>query len=458
MKASPYPTYRPSGVEWLGDVPEHWGTVALRWCSVRYAGGTPDRNKEHYWDDGAIPWINSGAVNQKLITEPSALITDEGFAGSSAKWIPSGALVMALAGQGRTKGMVAQVAIQTTCNQSMAAIVPHERVSARYVFWLLDAQYEVIRNLAGGEQRDGLNLEILGGLPVLLPTLHEQRVIAAFLDRETERIDALVAKKRQLIERLQEYRTALITRTVTGGLPPGAARAAGLDPSPRLKPSGVEWLGDVPEHWEVKNLKRCVPGVTVGIVVTPSKYYEDEGVPCLRSFNVLPQELTDTDLVYISSESNELHRKSMIFEGDVVVVRSGRPGAAAVVDGRFDGANAIDLIIIRGSQQISSEFLAYAFASSAVVHQIAVGSGGSVQEHFNIERARQLMLVLPPAEEQAYMVDYLDREMARVGALIDRAEAGAERLQEYRTALITAAVTGKIDVRESATTSKGPAE
>ena len=93
----------------------------------------------------------------------------------------------------------------------------------------------------------------LGGHALPLPPLDEQRAIAAFLDRETERIDSLVAKKRLLIERMQEYRTALITRTVTRGLPPEAARAAGLDPSPRLKPSGVEWLGDVPEHWDVKN-------------------------------------------------------------------------------------------------------------------------------------------------------------------------------------------------------------
>ena len=97
--------------------------------------------------------------------------------------------------------------------------------------------------------------EIGESLPLPLPPLDEQRAIAAHLDRETERIDALVAKKRLLIERLEEYRTALITRTVTRGLPPEAARAAGLDPSPRLKPSGVEWLGEVPEHWEVKAIK-----------------------------------------------------------------------------------------------------------------------------------------------------------------------------------------------------------
>ena len=111
-----------------------------------------------------------------------------------------------------------------------------------------------------------------------LPPLDEQRAIAAFLDRETERIDALVAKMRLLIERLQEYRTALITRTVTRGLPPDAARAAGLDPSPRLKPSGVEWLGDVPEHWEV--LQPSFGFARIGSGTTPQsdsyEYYDGD--------------------------------------------------------------------------------------------------------------------------------------------------------------------------------------
>ena len=113
-----------------------------------------------------------------------------------------------------------------------------------------------LANTTTGLARISTDWQILrgGATQIALPPLDEQRAIAAFLDRETERIDALVEKKRRLIERLQEYRTALITRTVTRGLPPEAARAAGLDPSPRLKPSGVEWLGDVPEHWEVTRI------------------------------------------------------------------------------------------------------------------------------------------------------------------------------------------------------------
>ena len=104
MKWKPYPAYKPSGVEWLGDVPEHWNPITLRHISKRYAGGTPDRSNDLYWEDGTIPWINSGAVNQSTVTEPSAFITEEGYLNSSAKWVAKNDLVMALAGQGKDQG------------------------------------------------------------------------------------------------------------------------------------------------------------------------------------------------------------------------------------------------------------------------------------------------------------------------------------------------------------------
>ena len=113
MRWSPYPGYKPSGEAWLPELPDTWDLVALRWSSKRYAGGTPDKGNSTFWDEGDIPWLNSGAVNDGFITEPSAYITREGFLGSSAKWIPKGALVMALAGQGKTKGMVAQLGIDS---------------------------------------------------------------------------------------------------------------------------------------------------------------------------------------------------------------------------------------------------------------------------------------------------------------------------------------------------------
>ncbi|MFM0059930.1 restriction endonuclease subunit S, partial [Paraburkholderia phytofirmans] len=244
MSLPAYNLYRESGIDWVDRVPQHWQIASLKWLSTRYSGGTPDKNRLDYWEDGTIPWLNSGAVNFPIIEEPSAYITEEAFANSSAKWVPQNALVMALAGQGKTKGMVAQVSFPTTCNQSMAALIPDERLAARYLYWWLVSNYQNIRNMAGGDLRDGLNLELLGSICCPLPSPEEQGTIAAFLDRETGKIDALIAGQEKLLELLAEKRQATISHVVTRG----------LNPNVPMKDSGVEWLGTIPKHWNVIRL------------------------------------------------------------------------------------------------------------------------------------------------------------------------------------------------------------
>ncbi len=204
-----------SGVEWLGNVPEHWDTVSLRWISKRYSGGTPDKSNDDYWYEGTIPWLNSGAVNQQVITEPSTHITEEAFKNSSAKWIPENSVLIALAGQGKTKGMAAYTTFPTTCNQSMAAII-FEKYNSKFMFWWLTSQYKNIRGLASDDGRDGLNLEMLGSIPCPIFDEKEQQQIANFLDRETAKIDRMINTIQSAIAKLQEYRTALITAAVTG--------------------------------------------------------------------------------------------------------------------------------------------------------------------------------------------------------------------------------------------------
>lgn len=205
-----------SGVEWLGMVPEGWEAASIKWFTRIYSGGTPDKSNDSYWADGTIPWLNSGSVNDDIITEPSNYITEEAFEKSSAKWIPKNALVIALAGQGKTKGMVAQLAIDTTCNQSMAAIIPISKITSRFLFWWLKANYQNIRNLAGGDLRDGLNLEMIGGIYTPIPPLTDQDEITEFLDRETTKIDTLIDKAKHSIELAKEHRSALISAAVTG--------------------------------------------------------------------------------------------------------------------------------------------------------------------------------------------------------------------------------------------------
>ena len=231
-----YPRYRDSGVEWLGEVPEQWEVRPFRYvCRLAYGESLASEARE----DGDIPVFGSnGIVGQHDTPNTLAPAIVVGRKGSHGEVNFS---------------EVEAFAIDTTYF-----------IDARYATtdlrWLY---YVLLRADLADVSKDsaipGLSRDDAYAKALPLPPLDEQRAIAAYLDRETERIDALVAKKRLLIERLEEYRSALITRTVTRGLPPEAARAAGLDPSPRLKPSGVEWLGEVPEHWEVKEIKWETP-------------------------------------------------------------------------------------------------------------------------------------------------------------------------------------------------------
>ena len=301
---------------------------------------------------------------------------------------------------------------------------------------------------AGGQKR--VPPEFCKNFPIPLLPLSEQTAIADFLDRETGCINTLIAKKQALIGLLKEKRTALISRTVTRGLPPDAAREFGLEPHQRFKDSGIYYLGEIPEGWKVKRLKHLVPELTVGIVITPSKYYEDEGVPCLRSLNVSKGKISKDNLVFISEVNNQLLSKSKIFKDDLVVVRTGQTGVAAIVTEDFDGANCIDLLIIRKSKKIISKFIYYFISSAFAKNQIDAHSVGTIQSHYNTSTLSQLLFTLAPQPEQSAIATYLDRETAKIDTLIAKIEAAIARLQEYRTALITAAVTGKIDVRDHA--------
>jgi type I restriction enzyme S subunit len=465
MKLPPYPRTKPSGVEWLGDVPEHWEVKRLKtsatcWVSnvdkvpaedelpVRLCNYTDVYYHDHITSDMELMETTATAdeIRRFGLRVGDVVITKD-----SEEW--SDIAVPAL---------VKKTAPDLVCGYHLAIIRSHPKallgdyLLRAFESCAVNQQFQVA---ASGVTRYGLPKASIGDAWIPLPDLSEQRAIAALLDRETGRLDRLVAKKRELIERLKEKRTALITRTVTRGLPSAAARAlsacnaqagAGLPENPPLKPSGLDWLGDIPAHWEVKRLKFVCPHITVGIVVEPSKYYVDEGVACLRSLNVKAHRLVENDLVFISAESNDLHSKSKIYEGDLVAVRSGQPGTTAIVDRRFHGANCIDLIIIRKPHGTTSSFLDYFLNSELAMAQFETGTGGAIQQHFNITTAASLQIIVPPLPEQAAIAAYLDLETAKLDALVGKVELAVERLQEYRTALITAAVTGKIDVRQAA--------
>jgi type I restriction enzyme S subunit len=431
-----YPRYKDSGSEWLGDVPDHWSRASLKWLAQIYSGGTPDRSNEAYWSDGTIPWLGSGEVNQMMITEATEFITELGFQSSSAKWVPAGALMMALAGQGRTKGMVAQTALAATCNQSMAAIVPRHELNPRFLFWWLSGNYQRIRNLAGGDLRDGLNLELLGGIECPLAPASEQEQISSFLDRETAKIDVLIAEQQRLIELLKEKRKAVISHAVTRGLNPNAL----------MKPSGLAWLGDVPAHWEMTRLKHISPAITVGLVVNPSTYVADAGLPFIYGGDIREGVIDWKSARRISAELSNGSPKTRLQTGDLLTVRVGAPGVTAVVPAECEGGNCASVMLIRRGNY-NSEWLSLLMNTRAVRFQVEVVQYGAAQEQFNIGHAINFWMPVPPRAEQDEIVTTLDAAISKIDVLVSEAHRATTLLQERRTALISAAVTGKIDVR-----------
>lgn len=447
MKYATYSKYKPSPMAWLDQLPTHWNAASLRWMSKRYAGGTPDKGNEAYWEDGDIPWINSGAVNDGYITQPSELITREGFANSSAKWIPKDALVMALAGQGKTKGMVAQLGIPTTCNQSMAALIPDHRLAPRYLYFWLTANYQNIRNLAGGEARDGLNLEMLGSIPCPVPPVDEQQTIARFLDAKTAQIDTLVAQKRQLIEKLKEKRQALIARTVTRGLPPEAAKASRLEPKPEMKDSGVDWLGHLPTHWKVLPMTKYLSDMSDYRGKTPEK--TDDGVFLVTARNVRMGYIDyESSQEYVAAEDyDEIMRRGLPKIGDILFTTEAPLGNVALVD-REDIALAQRIIRFRMRRDFfHSRFTLYAMLADYFQSQLKSLSTGSTAEGLKASKLSVLRLVTPPVAEQQAIAAFLDTECRHMDGLLATTEMAIARLIEYRQSLVTSAVTGKIDVR-----------
>lgn len=252
----PYPKYKPSGVEWLGDVPEHWTAKRLKTgatCWVSNVDKVPDETElpvrlcnytDVYYHDhitSDMQFMETTATADEIrrfgLREGDVVITKD-----SEEW--SDIAVPAL---------VKKSAPDLVCGYHLGIVRPNQKelnpnfLLRAFQSCAVNQQFQVA---ATGITRYGLPKSAIGDAWIPFPALDEQRAIGAFLDRETAKIDALVAKKRELIERLKEKRTALISRTVTRGLPPAAARAAGLDPNPKLKPSGIAWLGNIPAHWD----------------------------------------------------------------------------------------------------------------------------------------------------------------------------------------------------------------
>ena len=275
-----------------------------------------------------------------------------------------------------------------------------------------------------------------------MPQPAEQRAIAAFLDRETARIDGLVGRKERLIELLQEKRTALITRAVTRG----------LDPNVPMKDPGVEWLGKIPAHWEVKRIKNLSTFVTSGSRGW-AEYYSDEGPIFLRIGNVESGsiDLNIVEVQHVDPPRGSEGERTRVKPGDVLLSITALIGAVAVVSEDLPEAfvNQHVALIRLSNSDVDSRWIAYCMFSPVGQAQFAADLYGGTKDGLGLSDVRSLVVLTPPIHEQKCIVAYLDSQTAKLMKLVQAVRTAINHLKEFRTALISAAVTGRIDVRSA---------
>ena len=409
-----YPEYKDSGVEWLGEVPAHWNISRLGFESwVRARLGWKGLKADEYVDDG-FAFLSTPNIKGLCIDFESVnFITQERFDESPEIKIREGDVLLAKDGSTLgTVNVVRNLPRPTTVNSSIAVITPNARLSGVFLYYLFASCYmeQTIQRTKGGMGVPHLFQSDLNKFFMPLPSLAEQTTIATFLDRETAKIDELVAEQRRLMELLKEKRQAVISHAVTKGLNPDAP----------MKPSGIEWLGEVPAHWEVKRLKYLGVAI-IGLTYSPADVVDEiNGTLVLRSSNVQGGKLAFDDNVYVSTPIPET---LLTRAGDILICsRNGSRaliGKNAVIDeGSANITFGAFMTIFRSrhSAYISCvlnsplfEFQAGSFLTSTI-NQLTVG----VLNNFEIP--------FPPAHEREEISKFLSTETNRLDTLTAEAQ------------------------------------
>jgi type I restriction enzyme, S subunit len=435
-----YGQYRESGVGWIGDVPSHWKVMPLkRLVEVPITDGpheTPD-----FFEDG-VPFVSAEAISSGRIdfSRIRAYISKSDNERYSVKYSPR-LYDIYMVKSGATTGTTAMVEGRTDFNiwSPLAVVRCGDKVLPRYVLNFMRSRNfleAITLNWSFGTQQN-IGMGVIENLPCLVPPHGEQLEIAAFLDHETAKIDVLVAEQERLIALLKEKRQAVISHAVTKGLNPNAP----------MKDSGVEWLGQVPAHWIPTMLGRVCIKVADGPHYSPE--YTEAGILFISARNIRVDGWSLDDAKYISDEDYmEFCRRVVPEVGDVLYTKGGTTGIARVVDILEPFQVWVHVAVIKINKKSSMPyFIAYALNSTGCYEQSQLHTRGATNQDLGLNRMTKIWLALPPLNEQLEIVAYLDGQIAKLDSLVNEVIRVVDILKERRAALISAAVTGKIDVR-----------
>ena len=440
----PYPEYKDSGIDWLGNIPTHWKISRIKFFAEINPSKTQVRNLPKDTEVSFLPMEAIGEDGSLKLDSQKQLgdvINGYTFVGENDLIIAKITPCFENGKSAIARGLIKQIAFATTeviplrCNNSD---------DTGFLYYLLKCS--PFKNIAegsmygaGGQKR--VADSFVANYHFAEPPIAERYKIAAFLDRETAKIDQLIAKQQQLIELLKEKRQAVISHAVTKG----------LNPNVKMKPSGVEWLGEVPDHWDVCFIKHKCQEITDGAHISPKT---ENGEHLFISITDIKKGVIDFENALLTSPASYAYLKKtgcMPFAGDILFSKDGTIGQTAITPSKVSFVVASSLIIVRPNRAlVTSEYMDFLLKSSLVAEQVESFVKGAALRRLSIQNLLKIFGVFPPLEEQRKISNYLTKKLSEYDSLEENTGRQIELLRERRAALISAAVTGKIDVREVA--------
>jgi type I restriction enzyme, S subunit len=435
-----YSSYKSAQADWIENIPSHWEEWKIsHGCGLIGSGTTPKSDNGLYYGGNTL-WVTTAELRESVVYDTTNHVTSEALlAHSTLRKYPPGSVVMAM--YGATIGRLGMLGNEATVNQACCVFSFPEKFQPRFLYFWLWMRRPILISLSSGGGQPNLNQEDLKRLRVPIPSISEQQQIATFLDWKTGQIDALIAKKRELMGKLKEKRLAVITQAVTKG----------LDSAVPMRNSGIPWLGDMPEHWEVRRLKFTAKEPLMYGANEAAELDDPEFPRYIRITDV-----KDDGTLYdetFRSLPPEVAAPYLLKDGDILLARSG-----ATVGKSFQYLEAWGIAAFAGylirfrvdPAVIRARFAYYFMRSEFYWACINASLIQATIQNFSAEKYASISMTIPPLDEQEKIAVVIEGQMIKIDKLEDATRQAISRLTEYRTALITAATTGKIDVRQVA--------
>ena len=438
-----YSAYKDSGIEWIGEIPEGWGVKRLKYLLKSVESGSRESQEQEFNDVDKIPSIGGEHISWSGNIEftDNKFVSKKYFLRLKKGKIKTGDVLLVKDGATIGKTAFVKNEINAAINEHVFILRTNNNFKDGLLYYNLvsDFTQDLINLFSRGAAQAGLPSDFVSNIFLLIPPEPEQTAIATFLDHKTAKIDELIKKNEGLIELLKEKRQAIISHAVTKG----------LDPNAKMKDSGIEWLGEIPEGWGGKKLK-YVAEIVLGKMLQNEDSGKDELKPYMRAQNIQWEIVDITDVKEMWFSDYEI-KKYRVQKGDLLISEGGEVGRTALWNGELEECyiqNSVHKVTV-DKKLANNRYLLNLLKTygkwgyfESIVNRVSIG-------HLTREKLKEIKIVCPPKNEQEQIVTYLDKKSSSMDEIIQKIQPQIEKLKEYRQALISNVVTGKVRVDES---------